>query len=63
MVFTVINITILLFNLCAAIWVWRDGHRRRDPWAPTWALATYLFSFLGLLAYLLHRRGRPAPSS
>lgn len=50
---TAINFVILLAAVASAAWVWRDATRRRNPWAPTWAVATLLLFPLALLAYLL----------
>ena len=58
MLFTMINVAILVAGIIGAVWVWRDAHKLRNPWAPTWALATLFFFVLALPAYLLHTRVR-----
>lgn len=58
MLFTILNAAILVAAVLGAAWVWRDGQRLGNPWAPTWALATLLVVPLALPAYLLSRRAR-----
>lgn len=63
MMWTAFNFAILLVAVASAAWVWRDATRRRNPWAPTWAVASLLVFPLGLLAYLLaSRSGKPSTS-
>jgi hypothetical protein len=58
MLFTIMNVTILIAGVMGAVWVWRDGQKRRDPWALTWAVATMLVVLIALPAYLLRARVR-----
>jgi len=58
MLFTMMNFARLVVGTIGAVWVWRDARRLRNPWAPTWALATLCFFALALPAYLLHTRVR-----
>lgn len=53
LIWTILNYAILIGAVVAAIWVWRDAHARKSPWAPTWALATLVAFPVALPGYLL----------
>ena len=38
-----------------AVWIYKDAQRRGDPQAAIWALVGFLFTFIGLVVYIVVR--------
>ena len=63
-VMMLIPLAFLVISVVLAVWVYKDATKRGDPQAAIWALVAFLFSFVGLLIYIVVRsknEGRTPP--
>lgn len=50
-----IPIVYVAIAIIIAVWIYKDAQRRGDPQAGIWALVGFLFTFVGLIVYIVVR--------
>lgn len=58
-----VPLVFLGISIAIAIWIYRDANERNISSAPLWAIIGFLFNILGLVIYLIARRGMQPPAA
>lgn len=58
-----VPLVFLGISIAMAIWIYRDAKERNISSAPLWAIIGFLFNILGLVIYLIARRGMQPPAA
>lgn len=59
----VVPLVLLGISIAIALWIYRDAKERGITSAPLWVIIGFLFNILGLVIYLIARKGMQPPAS